>query len=144
MANCRWNDHCSFIDCSSDRRCPHSKQWCCKSCRNSNSTFCMAIKLRLVFNRINKVDRDYSYWQILSLVCPLEFQVTLLLCHRSYSGWEDGSIVYKVYLPSVTATLFRIVTTLFQHFNAVLRYKSSWESSRVKVDFHWRVFGYAR
>ena len=22
------------------------------------------------FDRINKLDRDYSYWQILSLVCP--------------------------------------------------------------------------
>ena len=28
------------------------------------------------FNRINKLDRDYSYWQILSLVCPLKYHVT--------------------------------------------------------------------
>ena len=28
------------------------------------------------FDRINKLDCDYSYWQILSLVCPLEYHVT--------------------------------------------------------------------
>ena len=28
------------------------------------------------FDRINKLDRDYSYWQILSLVCPLKYHVT--------------------------------------------------------------------
>ena len=27
-------------------------------------------------DRINKLDRDYSYWQILSLVCPLKYHVT--------------------------------------------------------------------
>ena len=35
------------------------------------------------FDRINKLDRDYSYGQILSLVCPLKYHVTLLLSHRS-------------------------------------------------------------
>ena len=28
------------------------------------------------FDRINKLDRDYSYWQILSLVCPLKYHVS--------------------------------------------------------------------
>ena len=28
------------------------------------------------FDRINKLDRDYSYWQILSLVCPQKYHVT--------------------------------------------------------------------
>ena len=28
------------------------------------------------FDRINKLDRDYSYRQILSLVCPLKYHVT--------------------------------------------------------------------
>ena len=27
------------------------------------------------FDRINKLDRDYSYWQMLSLVCPLKYHV---------------------------------------------------------------------
>ena len=27
------------------------------------------------FDRINKLDRDYSYWQILSLVCILKYHV---------------------------------------------------------------------
>ena len=35
------------------------------------------------FERINKVDRDFSYWQILSFVCPLKYHVTLLLSHHS-------------------------------------------------------------
>ena len=26
-------------------------------------------------DRINKLDRDYSYWQMLSLVCPLKYHV---------------------------------------------------------------------
>ena len=28
------------------------------------------------FDRINKLDRDCSYWQILSLVCPLKYHVS--------------------------------------------------------------------
>ena len=27
------------------------------------------------FDRINKLDRDYLYWQMLSLVCPLKYHV---------------------------------------------------------------------
>ena len=28
------------------------------------------------FDRINKLDRDYLYWQILSLIYPLKYHVT--------------------------------------------------------------------
>ena len=49
-----------------------------KSCRNSKRIFCMTIKSSSLLERINKLQRDYSYWQILSLVCPLKYHVTLL------------------------------------------------------------------
>ena len=35
------------------------------------------------FEGIIKLDRDYSYWQILPLVCPLKYHVALLLSHQS-------------------------------------------------------------
>ena len=38
------------------------------SCQNSICTFCMTMKSSSLFNRINKLDRDYS----LSLVCTPE------------------------------------------------------------------------
>ena len=34
------------------------------------------IEIVVSFDTINKLDRDYSYWQILSLVCPLKYHVT--------------------------------------------------------------------
>ena len=40
------------------------------------------VKLPYRFERINKLDRDYSYWDILSLVCPLKYRVTFLLSHH--------------------------------------------------------------
>ena len=44
-----------------------------KSCRNPMCTFCMTMKSSC---RINKLNRDFWYWQILSLVCPLKYHVT--------------------------------------------------------------------
>ena len=41
---------------------------------NWNCTFCMIIKSPSGFESINKHDRDYSYWKILSLVFPLKYQ----------------------------------------------------------------------
>ena len=41
------------------------------------------LKLSSPFKKINKLDCDYSYWQILSLVCHLKVHVTLLLLHQS-------------------------------------------------------------
>ena len=34
------------------------------------------VKLPYRFEKINKLDRNYSYWDILSLVCPLKYRVT--------------------------------------------------------------------
>ena len=34
----------------------------------TNRTFCMTIKSSFCFERMNKVDRDFSHWQILSFV----------------------------------------------------------------------------
>ena len=44
-------------------------------------TFCMTMKSLSCFVRINKLNRNYSYCQILSLVCPLKYHTTLLLSH---------------------------------------------------------------
>ena len=41
------------------------------------------LKLSSPFEKINKLDCDYSHWQILSLVCHLKVHVTLLLLHQS-------------------------------------------------------------
>lgn len=54
-----------FFGCSSNPSCSHSKQWR-KTCRN--------------FDSINKLQRDYSYWKILSLVCPLKYKFTTWYC----------------------------------------------------------------
>ena len=63
-------------------RCPHGKQWIWrKSCKNSICTFCMTMKSLSCFVRINKLNRNYSYCQILSLVCPLKYHTTLPLSH---------------------------------------------------------------
>ena len=37
------------------------------------------VKLPYRFERINKLDRDCSYWDILSLVCPLKYRLKFLL-----------------------------------------------------------------
>ena len=47
-----------------------------KSCQNSIRRFCMTMKSSSRFDRINKLNCDYSYWKILSLVCPLKNHVT--------------------------------------------------------------------
>ena len=54
-----------------------------KTCRNSKCIFCMTINLSSQLERINKLERDYSYWQIFSLVCPLKYHVALLSSHQS-------------------------------------------------------------
>ena len=66
----------TFFGCRSDRRCFYSKQKWRKSCRYLNCTFCMTIKSSSRFDRIGKINGDYTYWQILSLVCPLKHRVT--------------------------------------------------------------------
>ena len=42
------------------------------------------------FEMINKLDRDYSYRQFLSLVCPQKYHETLFLSHQSKSACADG------------------------------------------------------
>ena len=66
----------TLFGCCSDRRCFYSKQKWRKSCRYLNCTFCMTIKSSSRFDRIGKINRDYTYWQILSLVCLLKHRVT--------------------------------------------------------------------
>ena len=40
------------------------------------------LKLLFCLERIHKIDCHYSYWPNLSLVCPLNYHVTLLLSHQ--------------------------------------------------------------
>ena len=49
-----------------------------------------------LLSRINKVDRDFLYRQILTLVCPLKCHVRLLLSHQ-FARAKMVSIVNKVY-----------------------------------------------
>lgn len=75
-----------------------------KSCRNSNCTFRMIIKSSSLFDRINKDDLNYSYWQILSLVCPLKNHVTVFFIPsilKRLQRWQVSwmrSIVFKTWL----------------------------------------------
>ena len=46
--------------------------------------------LHVLLFRINKLDRDFLHWQILSLVCPLRNHVIPLLSHQSLSACKDG------------------------------------------------------
>ena len=43
-----------------------------KTSRNSNRAFCTTIKSLFRFERINKLDRFQSYWQLFSFFLPLE------------------------------------------------------------------------
>ena len=53
------------------------------------------------FDRINKLDRNYSYWQILSLVCPLKYRVTQCPIDPRARAKMAG-IVNKVYCSCYT------------------------------------------
>ena len=46
--------------------------------------------LPFLLSRINKLDRDFLYWQTLSLVCPLRNHVPSLLSHQPLSAFKDG------------------------------------------------------
>ena len=56
----------------------------------------MTIKSSFRFERINKVDRYFSHWQVLSFVFPLKYHTTLLL------SWmiESLSIIHA-FLPTI-------------------------------------------
>ena len=54
-----------------------------KTSRNSNRAFCTTIKLLFHFERINKLDRFQSYWQLFPFFYSLKYYVTLLLSHQS-------------------------------------------------------------
>ena len=46
--------------------------------------------LHVLFLRINKRGRDYLYWQLLWVVCPLRNHVTLCLSHHALRVCKDG------------------------------------------------------
>ena len=47
--------------------------------------------LHFLLSKINKLDSDFSCWQILSLVCPIRDHVTLHLSHQPpRSAFKDG------------------------------------------------------
>ena len=77
------NDHCYFLLLATVNVLTASYNDVLKTCRNSKCTFCMTIKSSSRLERINKLERDNSYWQILSLVCPLKYHLTLLYSHQS-------------------------------------------------------------
>ena len=69
-----------------------------KCCQNSNCTFRMIIKLSSLFDRINKDDLNYSYWQIVSLVCPLKNHVTVFSIRvNPKAAAKMAGIMNKVY-----------------------------------------------
>ena len=76
------NDHCYFLLLATVDVLTASYNDVLKTCRNSKCTFCMPIKSSPRLERINKLERDYSYWQILSVVCPLKYHVALLYSHQ--------------------------------------------------------------
>ena len=103
---------CCFLDAYSDHRCPYSKQWC-KSCWNLNCMLGMTIKSSSCLNRINKLNNcDYFYWQFLSLVCPLKYQVTLFLQRLPLTRAFEGFFL------SVQTWVFVDVNQLFPWFSA--------------------------
>ena len=61
-------------------------------------TFRMIIKLSSLFDRINKDDLSYSYWQIVSLVCPLKNHVTVFFIRvNPKAAAKMAGIMNKVY-----------------------------------------------
>ena len=54
---------------------------------NSICMFCMTMKLSSRFDTINNLDHNYSYWRILSLVCPLKYPSILEKVQRWWALW---------------------------------------------------------
>ena len=54
---------------------------------NSICMFCMTMKSSSRFDTINNLDHNYSYWQILSLVCPLKYPSILEKVQRWWALW---------------------------------------------------------
>ena len=67
----------------------------------------MTIKSSSRFERIKKLDRDYLYWQILSLVCPLRYDVTLLSYDHPKARAKMASIVNKVYSDTIIIYFYK-------------------------------------
>ena len=73
---------CVIISCCEDIYGRH--------CIQKSATITSTHNLPFLFSRINKLDRDFLYWQTLSLVCPWENHVTSLLSHQPLSAFKDG------------------------------------------------------
>ena len=69
--------------------------------------FCLTIKSSSRYEKINKLDRDYLYWQTLSLVCPMKYDVTSLLYDHPKARAKMASIVNKVYSDTIIIYFFK-------------------------------------
>ena len=72
------SDSCYIFGCSSDEDILTASNTDAKRPETRTGHFARLISSSR-FDKIHKLDRDYSYWQILSLVCPLEYHVALFL-----------------------------------------------------------------
>ena len=93
--------------CSSNRRCLHGKQLWRKSCQNSVWTFCMTMKSSSRFDRINKLDRDYLYWQILSLIWGSKLLFYLSVLQQVIVALSDKSRSHIPYRNSMMTSVLR-------------------------------------
>ena len=103
-----------------------------------------SLKLSSRFGRINKLDCEYSYWQILSLVCPVQYHLT----SRFYpiipkARGKIAGVVNKVYSPfshRLQCTLFPPKTfclTIVSNFCWVLQSLQGKSKKMVMKIFFW-------
>ena len=76
------SDSCYIFGCSSDVDVLTASNTDVKHPETRTGYFARLISSSR-FDKIHELHRDYSYWQILSLVCPLEYHVALVLSHQS-------------------------------------------------------------
>ena len=61
-----------------------------RHCIQKSATITSTHNLPFLLSRINKLDRDFLYWQTLSLVCPLRKSRDFALSHQPLSAFKDG------------------------------------------------------
>ena len=77
--------------CSSEHKCPSESNNDVQLVETRTVHFARLLNRSLArVEIINKLECDYSYWQLLSLVCPLKYHVTLFLTHQSLRACTDS------------------------------------------------------
>ena len=105
-------------------------------------TFCMTIKSSLRFERVNKVECDFSHWQISSFVCPWNTTWHCFYPTNPKAGAKMVDIENKVYCSSLPfSTTAPFSQTTHSYFRVPFIFASSLLSENLEqiVWKQWRI-----